>query len=240
MPKVEIIQRGDAGEHMKVVARRLFAQRGIDGVTVREIAEAAGQKNHAAVGYYYGSKEALVREIIRDGASMIEERRARWLAKLEADGGPHSVRDVVDVLVYPSIGLDGEGREESYARFFLMMAQNHRALYLDTLAGRWNTSYQRCLDHLRRLMPDMDPALKNQRFVFLGGYLGSVLAIRETGLTHAAHGHHTWGSEMALLHFAETVTALLNAPPPSKEDLEAHPTTGWEDDIVGTLGVMPG
>ena len=135
MPKVEIIQRGDAGEHMKVVARRLFAQRCIDGVTVREIAEAAGQKNHAAVGYYYGSKEALVREIIRDGASMIEERRARWLAKLEADGGPHSVRDVVDVLVYPSIGLDGEGREESYARFFLMMAQNHRALYLATLAG---------------------------------------------------------------------------------------------------------
>ena len=47
-------------ERLKGEAQRLFANRGIDGVTVRDIAKAAGQKNPAAVGYHFGSKEALM------------------------------------------------------------------------------------------------------------------------------------------------------------------------------------
>ena len=216
MTRLSIKPRSDAAEYLKLVAQRLFAERGVDGVTVREIAEAAGQKNHAAVGYHFGSKENLVRELVVDGAALIDERRNRLLDALEAGGGPSSVAQVVDALIYPSVGLADDGmQEDSYTRFIVMLAMTHRELFMDALQNRWNSGYQRCLEHLRRLMPDMPDVVKNQRFVFLGSYLGGVLAMREAALTDSGRKHPTWSSQQTLAHFAATVTALLTAPYPS-------------------------
>jgi AcrR family transcriptional regulator len=46
---------------IKAAAQMLFAQRGVDGVTVQEIVNAAGQRNNAALHYHFGSKEELIR-----------------------------------------------------------------------------------------------------------------------------------------------------------------------------------
>ncbi|GGE00317.1 TetR family transcriptional regulator [Polymorphobacter glacialis] len=204
--------RTDAADHLKSVARLLFAERGIDGVTVRDIAEVAGQKNHAAVGYHFGSKDALVREIILDGAILIDRRRNEWLDERESRGGPRSVREVVDVLIYAGVDLAGDGAENGYSRFVVMLGMTHRQFFMDTLADRWNSGYLRCLEHLRRLMPAMPAALKNQRFVFMGAYLGSVLAAREAQLADTARDHPSWQSDTALAHFALTMTAMLECP----------------------------
>lgn len=203
--------RRDAAAHLKTVARALFAERGVDGVTVREIAEAAGQKNHAAVGYHFGSKDALVREIVLDGAMLIDQRRNEWLDTLESSGGPRTVREVVDVLIYAGVGMDSDGSENGYSRFIVMLGMSHGQFFMDTLAGRWNSGYQRCLDHLRRLMPDMPEAVKNQRFVFMGAYLGGVLAARDAALADASREHPNWQSAATLAHFAQTMTALIEA-----------------------------
>jgi AcrR family transcriptional regulator len=198
---------------MKRVACRLFAERGVDGVTVRDIAEAAGQKNHAAVGYYFGSKEALVRELIIDGAALIDERRNTWLDRLEAEGGPTRVREVVEVLIYPCLDIEPLGREDVYSRFVLMLHMTHRDFFMEVLAGRWNSGYLRCLDHLRRLMPDMPLAMKNHRFVLMGAYLGGVMAARESAMADATRSHPTWSAAWTMSDFAHTMTALLEAPP---------------------------
>lgn len=51
----------------------VIAERGIEGATVRDIAEAAGQ-NVAAVSYYFGGKEELYLELMR---GLVRELRAR-------------------------------------------------------------------------------------------------------------------------------------------------------------------
>jgi AcrR family transcriptional regulator len=214
VPKLETKPRSEAAGHLKAVALRLFAERGVDGVTVREIAEAAGQKNHAAVGYHFGSKEGLIRELILDGAVEIDARRNDWLDRLEQAPDGLSVRAIVDILVFTSVGLAAPDAEDCYNRFVVLLGMSHRAFFMDTLAGRWNAGYLRCLRHLRRLMPDMPPAMKNQRFVFLGAYLGAVMAIRETELADRSRPHPTWGSSRTLEHFAHTATALIEAPAP--------------------------
>ncbi|MES2034586.1 MAG: helix-turn-helix domain-containing protein [Pseudomonadota bacterium] len=212
MSRLEVRPRSDAAGRLKQVACRLFAQRGVDGVTVREIAEAAGQKNHAAVGYHFGSKEALIRELVLDGAVLIDRNRNAGLDALEAAGGPTGVREIADLLIATSIGLEGSGLEDSYNRFIVMLAMTHREVFMNALDGRWNSGYQRCLDHLRRLMPDMPAAAKNERLVFMGAYLGSVVSAREAALADTSRDHRMWDSEQTLGHFAATITALIEAP----------------------------
>lgn len=207
-PKV----RSDAAEHLKAVALRLFAERGIDGVTVRQIAEAAGQKNHAVVGYYFGSKEALVRELIVDGARAIDIRRNAWLDSCEAKGGPHTVAEVIEGMIETSLDPDASPGDESFNRFFTLLGLSHRAFFMEALEGRWNTGYQRCLDHLRRLMPEMPAAKKNERFVFLGSTLGAVLASRESELSDKSRPHHMWQSGATLNHAAKVIAAMIEAP----------------------------
>jgi AcrR family transcriptional regulator len=212
MSRLESKPATEAARRLKQVACRLFAERGVDGVTVREIAEAAGQKNHAAVGYHFGSKEALIRELVLDGAVLIDQRRNAALDRLEAEGGPRSAREVTAVLIATSIGLEGSGLEDSYNRFVVMLAMTHRQFFMETLAGRWNSGYQRCLEHLRRFMPDMPAAMKNERLVFVGAYLGAVVAGREAALADQSRQHPTWSSDETLAHFAATMTAIVQAP----------------------------
>jgi AcrR family transcriptional regulator len=212
MVRLDAKTQSKAALPLKLVARRLFAERGVDGVTVREIARAAGQKNHGAVGYHFKSKEALVREIIRDGAIVIDARRNRALDRLEAQGGPRGVREVADLLVRTSLSEDPSDGEESYIRFITMLSMTHRELFMDALEGRWNSGYQRCLEHLRRLMPPMPRPVQNQRFVFMGAYLGAVLARRDAALSDTTRAHPMWRSGETLRHLGITLAALLDAP----------------------------
>lgn len=204
--------RTDSQAHIKRIALRLYAERGVDGVTVREIAKAAGQKNHGAVGYHFGSKEALVREIIADGAKVIDKRRCSMLDQMETTGGPNSIAEVIDVLIYPSIDPLGDGEDDCYMRFMAILNMTHRKLFLSAIGSQWNRGYQRALSHLRRLMPEMPPSMKNQRLMFVGGYLSMMLALRQTALSDTTREHSTWPSPETLRHIAYTAQAVLEAP----------------------------
>lgn len=204
----------DLRVRLKRVARRLFAERGVAEVTIREIAKAAGQKNVGVVGYYFGSKENLIAEILVDGAKLIEARRNAHLDRLEAAGGPTTVREAVEALVLPSAQFGEEDIEgaDHFNRFLLLLSFSDGPFIERTLEGRWNTGYQRCLSHMRRLMPDMPLAAKNRRFVFIGSYVSSLLAMRESMLDNPASDHPSWRSEAMLKDIVQTTTAILEAP----------------------------
>ncbi len=50
-------------EAILVAAERLYAEHGMFAVSNRQVSEAAGQGNNAAVGYHFGTKADLVRAI---------------------------------------------------------------------------------------------------------------------------------------------------------------------------------
>ncbi|MCS5736087.1 TetR/AcrR family transcriptional regulator [Herbiconiux daphne] len=82
-------------------AERLFAERGIEAVPLRDIGMAAGQRNHAAVQYHFGDRMQLIQEIVefRGGAS--DERRATMVADLMFTGTPPGVTDIIGAFVRP-------------------------------------------------------------------------------------------------------------------------------------------
>ncbi|MCC2603673.1 TetR/AcrR family transcriptional regulator [Sphingopyxis yananensis] len=209
MPQTPPSPSSDAAKQIKLVALRLFAQHGIDGVSVRQIADAAGQKNHNAITYYFGSKDALIRELIVDGAKAIDQRRNAALDAAQASGGPSTVRQVMEILVDSSIDPNPPIWGESYTRFIVGMQMSNRALFMDALAGRWNSGYLRCLDDVRRLCADMPADVLNQRLVFMGAALGGIISGREAELSDHSRGHPMWSAPETLRRVAAALAAII-------------------------------
>ncbi|MEV4345226.1 helix-turn-helix domain-containing protein [Actinoplanes sp. NPDC049596] len=112
------MSQGRAGATRRSILRaaeRLFAERGVFSVSNRQISEAAGQGNTAAVGYHFGSKEDLVRAIVREHSGPTERLRAQLLARYD---GSTVLRDRVVCLVVPyTRHLASLGETSWYGRF---------------------------------------------------------------------------------------------------------------------------
>ncbi|WP_051919136.1 TetR/AcrR family transcriptional regulator [Prescottella defluvii] len=100
------------------VAERMFAEQGIDGVSMRDIASAAGQKNNSAVQYHFGGRDGLILEVFRRRMGVVNANRTEYLARLDAEGRGHDVRALVEAVVLPLADyLRSAGTESYYAQF---------------------------------------------------------------------------------------------------------------------------
>src|SRR6516165_1536650 len=88
--------RGDTTRQVILeTAEQLFAERGIAAVPLRDVGQAAGQRNNVAVQYHFGDRESLIQAITSYRAATSEEIRTEVLADLFARGHAPQVRDLV-------------------------------------------------------------------------------------------------------------------------------------------------
>jgi AcrR family transcriptional regulator len=93
-------------------ARALFARRGLESVSLREITRAAGQSNVNALQYHFGDRETLLAEIVGPHHREVSARRHALLDEFEASADG-SLRDLAGALVRPPAAmLDREGGRE--------------------------------------------------------------------------------------------------------------------------------
>src|SRR5690348_18411324 len=83
-------------ESILTAAERLYAEHGVFAVSNRQVSEAAGQGNNAAVGYHFGTKTDLVRAIEQKHRASIERLLERMVAET---GESTDLRDWVACLV---------------------------------------------------------------------------------------------------------------------------------------------
>ncbi|RSN66848.1 TetR/AcrR family transcriptional regulator [Actinomadura sp. WAC 06369] len=94
----------DTRERLLDAAERLYAERGVDAVSLREIVQAAGVRNATAVQYHFGDRAGMVRAVFARHAPEVEARRHALLDACEADGGGDpeaAVRALAAALVRP-------------------------------------------------------------------------------------------------------------------------------------------
>ncbi len=79
-------QRTDARLALLRAAERLFAARGVDVVSLREIAGAAGQGNHSAALYHFADKKDLINSLLERHSDPIQSAWLLTLNHMAAEG----------------------------------------------------------------------------------------------------------------------------------------------------------
>ena len=199
---------------MKAVAQRLFAQHGIDGVTVADIVAAAGQRNKASLQYHFGSKDELIGELLVDGAQKVDAFRLALLDQMAEDGGPRHVRDVLDAFVRPVYQLTvTEAEGSTYLRFLSNVQLTHRELFRAHIGAKWNTGYRRCLEHFRQLLAHIPAPVLEQRMSLVAIYTTTVFSIKEAPADDAPASSRLWTRNFTLDNILDTYEAMLVCVP---------------------------
>ncbi|MFB6784861.1 TetR/AcrR family transcriptional regulator [Streptomyces sp. NPDC056352] len=100
------------------VAERLFAERGIDAVSLRTVGVEAGQRNKSAAQYHFGSRQGLIDAIIAARSAPVDARRAELVARARGATPPPDLRTLVTLLVQPlAETIEGTGGSTYYLRF---------------------------------------------------------------------------------------------------------------------------
>lgn len=95
-----------------LAAERLFAEHGLAGVSLRQIAIEAGSSNNSAIRYHFGSKDDLLRAIFAYRLNDLMQRRAL----LSARANPDDLRAQLETHILPLIEL-AESPDSSYVSF---------------------------------------------------------------------------------------------------------------------------
>jgi AcrR family transcriptional regulator len=89
-------------EHLLDVAETMFGERGVNGVSLREIRLASGARNTAAVQFHFGSREGLLKALTERHMSGIAALQLALYDDVIETGREADARSLVEVLVRPA------------------------------------------------------------------------------------------------------------------------------------------
>lgn len=197
-------------------AERLFAEFGIESVSLRQIAVAAGQRNTSAVAYHYGSKEALVEAVYVWRMTTVNAQRLARLAELGAGAAPTElVRALVEPLAATLHDPDREDEPSWYLRFIAETLWRPQFDAAGTTMQRPEAeSVRLVVTRLRRALDGLAPEIFDERMRLVAMLVVTALADRERRLQEPnPPGHLT---DLGLEVLVDAATAILTAPWPPK------------------------
>ena len=197
--------RNDRGsttrEAILTAAERLFAEHGVYAVSNRQVSEAAGQGNNAAVGYHFGTKADLVRAIESRHRVPIEQLREQMVAQAQESA---DLREWVACLVCPLTEHLAElGNPTWYARFAAQAMADpayHKIVVKDALASR---SLVQVIEGINRCLPDLPGAVHAERNIMARNLLMHTCAEWERALSE--------GSPVRRSGWREATSGLIDA-----------------------------
>lgn len=110
-------RRGGTRTRLMEAAERLFGERGLHAVTLKEINTAAGQRNESALHYHFGSKQRLVEAILDARVGAIDKRRAERIEALLEAGDADDLHAVLRATFEPLTSLLDTEEGVRFVRF---------------------------------------------------------------------------------------------------------------------------
>ncbi len=212
--KDEALTAQSAATRARLVAtaEKLFAERGIESVSLAEINVAAGQRNKNATHYHFGDKQGLLQAIFDKHSPGVVARRDRLLDELDADNGS-SVIGVVRALLYPLAEklFDGDGGRE-FTRINAQLTTTLAAMLNTGRAGVFNVGPMDRLNAAKvRFLRHLPAPIAQQRVTLAVGLILHGLADHSRELDAAEPGAAT-DTELFIRNLEDCLVAVCAAP----------------------------
>jgi AcrR family transcriptional regulator len=188
-------------------AERLFAERGIEAVSLRDVSKDAGQRNHNAAQYHFGDRAGLVAAVYEHRMRIVNERRHAMLAVIDGDGRSDDVAALAAAIVEPLAAVVAE-TDGWYGRF---LARTQWDPYAHAVLGGLPvlSSYATACQLLGRALGDLPRRLRAERLHEMEALLIGTIAGWEW---RRQRGEPALPLAALQLELAATTTALLTAP----------------------------
>lgn len=194
-------------------AERLFAEFGIEAVSSRQIALAAGQRNQSAIRYHFGTKDDVLRALLQSRVSEINQRRAALLAEIDESGRSPELRGLISAIAVPLAEKVASGPQGSnFVRFLAHLFSDRRRRDLWLTEGEEAGLLRRIYREIRLLAPEMPDALWNERLrMMIGGIIHS-LADRERLQSQQKRAPRALNNDAFLSNLIDAGIAIISAP----------------------------
>jgi AcrR family transcriptional regulator len=160
----------DTKLNLLLSALGLFAEHGLDAVSMRTINNAAGARNASAVHYHFGSKLGIVEAIIQFIGGELDRRRLDAIARLErrlATGDVPSCREVLWAAFTPYYGLFLTREYGRDALRFLARLQFDLSPEIQAILNREPHRIAARIDALlERALPELPADVRRLRYIY--------------------------------------------------------------------------
>lgn len=155
-------------ERILRTAERLFAERGFNGVSVRELA-AEAQVNIASIGYHFESKEGLLSEVYRRHCEPMIEERLRGLKAALRLRGKARLAAIIEAFIRPALQQVEVEEGETFIRLRAVLSGENSELLEKLVAENFDQSSTAFIDALCEFLPHLSRKDICWRFHFLLG-----------------------------------------------------------------------
>jgi AcrR family transcriptional regulator len=195
-------------EALLLAAERLFAEHGVEDVSMRQIVSAAGQANHYAVQHHFGDESGLIRAILEMRLPEVNAIRARMLrGRARNLDTPALVR----ALFLPIAQFVDDSGRHTHARFMhRLQERDPSSSIMIEFEGQAPTTAV-VVEALRERLADLPPALFVLRLRLASNmFLHAVAALDlPSGLVGMSPSNY-------LAHVIDACVAVLTQPVESR------------------------
>jgi AcrR family transcriptional regulator len=158
----EVPEHAHAATQEKILdtAERLFAERGLEATSIRDITAAAAV-NLGAINYHFGTKQKLIVAALNRHLEPVDQQRLALLGEAERKAGskPPAVEALLEAMIRPAVEASFAAGKRNTS-FMRLMARCHsepnpqiekmmRAKF-QTMMGRLAAAFERALPELPR------------------------------------------------------------------------------------------
>jgi len=175
-------------------AESLFAQRGFDGASLRQLTAAAGV-NLAAVNYHFGSKEKLVEQIFRRRLDALNNSRLEALALVAGVEGT-TIEQVLAAFIRPALDLSHDESGSLFMRVLARAFAEHDDTLRQFLSENYGHVMRQFTAEFTRLLPKLSKQELYWRIDLVSGALthamsGFGMIQRKSGVSETVHREET-------------------------------------------------
>lgn len=199
--------------HLINVAERLFAEHGVDTVSLNQIAKAANQRNSMVIQYHFGSKTALLQAIVERRMQEVNEQRLELLSRVDGSNRLIDLRRVAEAMVLPFAEHLSHVGGSYYVRLVAQLYSDPRLEFFKLIKGKNNSGMREAGRVTREILSEMPRDTVKHRLALITSLIFSAFADREK---LRAAGKHVGVARLHTAHFVNDlitmVVGALNAP----------------------------